>query len=282
MKLMLKVTIIFLSVIGLLFFFLQDKTPDTQSSNANMFEIVAPLPNQVKESSGIIALSKSGHFLTHNDAGNQPHLYEITSDGKLVNTYKLNLPNVDWEDLAKDDKGNLYIADTGNNDNKRKELAIYKTSLNNPSKAEAIRFTYADQEQYPPAKKDMNFDCEAIFWHDGNIYLISRDRGQKQTSKIYLLPDKPGKYEAKLIGSHKINTQVTGADISPGADMVALISEEKLHLFSNVTNPAEFYKGKYKEVPLPGSGQTEAVTFVNKNTLIITSEGGNIYRYKLE
>ncbi|QCR20928.1 hypothetical protein [Pontibacter sp. SGAir0037] len=282
MKLTLIVTAIFLSVLALIFFAFKDKLLEPPSDSVSeTLEILAPLPEEVKESSGIVALPEQGQFLTHNDAGNKPQLYQLSSEGKIVKTFKLNVPNVDWEDLAKDNKGNLYIADTGNNANKRKELAIYKTSLNNPSKAEAIRFTYEDQEEYPPSKKEMNFDCEAIFWHDGSLYLISKDRGRKETAKIYQLPDQPGNYKAKLLGSHKLQTQITGASISPEADKVALVSNEKLHLFRNVDDPAAFYKGDYKEIDLSGTGQTEAVDFIDANTLIMTSESGSLYQYKL-
>ncbi len=283
MKLVIKVTLIFLSVIGLVFYFFQDELiPPAGSAAAKAFEVVAPLPAAVSESSGIVALPERGHFLTHNDAGNKPHLFEIDLEGQVVQTHQLNLPNVDWEDLTKDEQGNLYIADTGNNNNKRKELAIYKTNLESPGEAAAIRFTYEDQKEYPPSKKEMNFDCEAIFWHGGSLYLISKDRGRKETSKIYRLPDQPGQYKAELIGSYKINAEVTGAAISPNAEMVALVSQEKLHLFRNVRKPAEFYKDYYEEMKLPGAGQTEAVTFADNNTLYLTSEGGNLYRYTLD
>ena len=43
----------------------------------------------------------------------------------MTETIKLKLKNVDWEDLTQDDKGYIYIADTGNNNNKRRELDIY-------------------------------------------------------------------------------------------------------------------------------------------------------------
>lgn len=284
MKLVIKVTLVFLSVIGLVFYFFQDKLIPTSNTaaTAEAFEVVTPLPAAVSESSGIVALPQRGHFLTHNDAGNKPHLYEINEEGELVQTYKFDLPNVDWEDLTKDDQGHVYIADTGNNNNKRKELAIYKANLKNPGEAAAIRFTYEDQKEFPPSKKDMNFDCEAIFWHGGSLYLVTKDRGQKETSKIYRLPDQPGQYKAELIGSYKINTEVTGAAISPNAATVALVSQERLHLFKNVRKPSEFYKGYYEEIKLPGAGQTEAVTFADDNTLYLTSEGGNLYRYTLE
>lgn len=48
-------------------------------------------------------------------------------DGNLVRTITIEgVENNDWEDIAKDKNGFTYIGDFGNNDNDRKNLAIYK------------------------------------------------------------------------------------------------------------------------------------------------------------
>ncbi|WP_114781365.1 NHL repeat-containing protein [Botryobacter ruber] len=280
MKLMFKVLIVFLSVMAIALFVLR-KPYEVKPAAPAALKKIATLPYQVRESSGIEVLPNN-EYITHNDAGNKPYLYKLNQKGKLTGTIKLQLPNVDWEDLARDDKGNIYIGDTGNNNNKRRELAIYKVNINHPSKLEAIRFTFEDQTQFPPDKKDMNFDCEAIFWHGGNIYLVSKDRGRKRTAKVYRLKDNPGTQQAKLIGSHEVNAEISGAAISPNADKVALVSEAKLHLFRHVKNPEKYYEADYKEINLPGAGQTEAVAFITDTELVLTSEGGNLYRYSIE
>jgi hypothetical protein len=281
MKLMIKVAAILVAVVGMLFYFVDDKLSEKPAATPASFEKLAKLPSAVEESSGVVALPEKGHYLTHNDAGNKPYLYKIDEQGKLLETYKLDLKNVDWEDIAQDNEGNIYIGDIGNNNNNRRELAVYKVNLKDPKKVQAIRYTYEDQKQYPPSKKDRNFDSEAMFWYNDNLYLISKDRGLGETAKVYKLPAKAGKYKAELIGSHKINAEITGADISPEGNTVALASNGKLHLFSDFSSPEEFYEGTYKAVPLKATGQTEAVAFENESTLIITSEGGNLYRYSL-
>ncbi|MET3541404.1 hypothetical protein ABID22_002124 [Pontibacter aydingkolensis] len=284
---MVKVLAFFIVAIAAMFYFTRPGSLTTDSASASgnttagSLQKIAALPGEINESSGVIALAENGHYLTHNDAGNQPHLYRINSKAEITQTIKLKLPNVDWEDLAMDKDGNIYIADTGNNNNRRKELAIYKINLKDTEKPQAIRFTYEDQKEYPPSKKDRNFDCEAIFWHDDNIYLISKDRGQEKTAKVYQLPAEPGTYVAKLIGKHNINTMITGAAISPDEETVALISEGKLHIFTGYTSPASFYEGKYKAINIKEAGQTEGVAFEDDSTLIITSEGGSLYRFGL-
>jgi len=288
---MMKIFIVFASILAIAFYFLydqdspkknkkKDKNKTEQVSNDKL-KTLAALPGEIQESSGIEVIPGQENYITHNDAGNQPELYEINASGKLVNTHKLKLPNVDWEDLARDNKGNLYICDTGNNSNKRNDLAIYKVSFQDLQKPEAIRFSYEDQPEKTSKKDKLSFDSEAIFWSDGNLYLITKDRNGENEARVYQLSDKPGTQTAKKLGSIKLKDAITGATISPDGSIVALLSEEKIHLFRNVDSPARFFEGEAEEIPIGGAGQTEGITFKDDNTLILTSEGGNLYQYEL-
>ncbi|WP_133273853.1 hypothetical protein [Hymenobacter radiodurans] len=163
------------------------------------------LNKAVPESSGLARADQAGTFYTHGDAGNSPILYKIDETGKLLNETRLSVPNQDWESLAQDNKGNLFVIDAGNNNNSRQDLAIYRLNPANPKQVGAIRFTYADQREFPPAKGARNFDCEAALWHDGMIYLFTRDRANQTTSKVYAVPDKPGQQTARLLTSLSIN-----------------------------------------------------------------------------
>lgn len=262
-------------------FFFYETVPEPDITTTRGFEKLANLPNEVEESSGLVALPQQGLYLTHNDAGNKPYLYKLNEEGQLIETIKLDLKNKDWEDLTMDDQGNIYIADTGNNNNNRRDLAVFKLDLQRPERVQAIRYTYEDQQEFPPPKKERNFDSEASFWYGGAIYLVTKDRGRGETAKLYQLPDKPGQHQAKLIGRHALKTQVTGAAISPDGRTVALLGDEKLHLYTGFQEPATFYKGRHEEVELKKAGQTEGLTFRDNSTLIISSEGGSLYRYTL-
>ncbi|WP_235337455.1 hypothetical protein [Pontibacter korlensis] len=277
---MMKITLLFATTIGLFTLLLHDKLKLAVPSTPDNVEVLAKLPKEVDESSGIVAIA-TGVYLTHNDSRNKPYLYKQTAAGKTLQTIRLNLSNVDWEDITKDDEGNLYIADTGNNKNNRQDLAIYKVSLANPEQVKAIRFSYEDQKEFPPKEEERNFDSEALFWDNDKLYLVSKDRGRGETAKLYQLPDEPGSYEAQLIGSTKLETKVTAADISPDGKTVVLLGEEELHLFRNYNSVEEFYEGDYEKRDIEGTGKTEAVAFEEEDVLVITSEGGSIYRHNL-
>src|SRR5947207_15978497 len=64
------------------------------------------------ESSGVIASRKHpGVYWTHCDSGNDASIYAITCEGKFIAEYQLDVPNHDWEDIAVDDDGHLFIGD---------------------------------------------------------------------------------------------------------------------------------------------------------------------------
>ena len=74
-------------------------------------------------------------FWTHNDSGDAARVFATDRDGKLIQPdwyggdYEgLKIKgayNIDWEDIAIDNKGNLVIGAFGNNGNARRDLCLY-------------------------------------------------------------------------------------------------------------------------------------------------------------
>ena len=86
------------------------------------------LPSQLNEISGIEIINDT-IFVAINDSGNEPILFLLNKEAKILKTVKINgAENNDWEDLAADEE-HIYIGDFGNNLNKRKELIIYKVKI---------------------------------------------------------------------------------------------------------------------------------------------------------
>ncbi|QDA59382.1 NHL repeat-containing protein [Hymenobacter jejuensis] len=241
---------------------------------------VGSLAGSVSESSGLINAEQPGTFYTHGDAGNQPVLYKVDLKGKLLDEIKLSVPNKDWESVAKDNSGNIYVCDTGNNDNTRRDLVIYRLNPANPQQVGSINFAYADQKEFPPSKKDRNFDCEASLWHDGKIYLFTKDRAQQRTSNVYAVSDQPGRHTAQLVASMSIPGEVTDANLSPDGHSLVLLGREEMFLYKGNSLEA-MLKSAPNRVALPGAGQTEGVVFYG-NSLIISTEQGALYQYTLQ
>lgn len=247
------------------------------------------LPAEVTESSGITEAGDPGTFFTHNDhgaGGAPPVIFKVSSSGKLLQKYTVSgASNQDWEDLTSDSKGNIYIADTGNNNGKRTDLKIYKAPASNPSKAQIISFAYNDKPQPGESKKGKkgkkkaaeSFDCEAVFWNAGKLYLVTKDRSKSGEARLYELPDSPGNHTAKLVSTQPMNDEVTAADLSPDGSKLVLMSLGKLHVFNVSGN--DFLAGNPKEIGLGNVGQTEGMVFTDNNTIVFTNEEGQLFKY---
>jgi hypothetical protein len=233
-------------------------------------------PVFIGENSGLSKAWKDGFYWTHNDSGGKPELYMVNAEGYMFDTLEIpDAKNVDWEDLAKDNKGNIYIGDFGNNGNRRKDLTIYKK---NNYGAEKIKFTYADQTLADSS--NLIFDCEAFFWKNDSLYLFTKswNKGKKLT-KLYVLSDKPGDYQVWPKDQTYLKTQVSGADISPDGSRFALITYGKILIY-NILNGQIDFKSPQKCIKI-GKNQTEAVVFENDKKIIFSNEQRKIYSIEI-
>ncbi len=93
----------------------------------------------IKESSGVVASRRFPNvFWTHNDGGGPKKqvLYSIDREGNTRAAFPvIGAMFHDWEDIAIDDAGHLYLGDIGNNDAKEDTLAVYEIDEPDPTSA---------------------------------------------------------------------------------------------------------------------------------------------------
>lgn len=252
------------------------------------------LPKNLKEVSGITYSTEDSLLWTLEDSGNANVLFALNSEGLIAKEVTIkNVENIDWEDLTKDKEGNLYIGDFGNNENERQDLCIYKMdkkSLDNENAFPAykISFSYPEQKNFPPKKKELLYDVESFFELNGNFYLFTKNRskGFDGTVFIYKVPNRAGFHKAELIGDFKTcddydNCAITSAAISPDQSKVVLLSHSKIWLFKNFSSD-DFLSGIRTETELQHNSQKEAICFKDNDTLLIADEkvkktGGTLY-----
>lgn len=270
-----------------------------QQQSENDLKTLYSLPKKLKEVSGITYFPESKLVYTLEDRGNKNAIYAIDSNGKLTKTITIaNAVNVDWEDITKDKSGNIYIGDFGNNDNNRKDLCIYKLNKNQLNKDQAsaeykVSFSYPEQTEFPPKKKEMFYDVEGFFEYGDNFYLFTKNRSKDfdGTAFIYKIPNKAGIQKATKIGEFKTCSNynhcvLTSATISPDGKKVVVLSHDKIVLFKGYKGDL-FHKGTQAEIKLGHFSQKEAIVFKDNNTLLIADEktnkvGGNVYEFKLK
>jgi hypothetical protein len=255
------------------------------------------LPENLEETSGVEITAKSDLIWTLEDSGNKPELYALDKSGKIVHTLKIqDALNNDWEDLASDNEGNLYIGDFGNNDNGRHDLAIYMINVHDLNKDSApifkrFSFFYPEQTGFPPKKREKFYDAEAFFVYKNSFYVFTKNRSMEGSdSRLYRIPAIEGNHPATLVGTFQTcdsfrKCAITGADISNDGKKIALLSNQKVWLIEKFKNDA-FLNGKVREIDLGNQSQLEGVCFKNNSKLYLVDErdkhtGGKLYELKL-
>ncbi|KAB7528298.1 hypothetical protein F8C76_10535 [Flagellimonas olearia] len=268
-----------------------------QRTYYGQLEWLGEFPSKLTEVSGL-ETNSHGDIWVVQDSGNKDEIYKVDSTAQILETYKIDhAKNKDWEDLAMDLQGNLYIGDFGNNSNERKDLTIYKVSHAQLDKkepnAKKIRFNYPEQKRFPPKKNKLLFDTEGFFHWQGFLYIFTKNRTRPYTGEtlVYRVPDTEGDYDAEFLGSlflcmDQDHCSVTGADISPDGKSIALLTYGFVFLLTDF-DFHDLSKAQSKTIDLNCDTQIESIGFLDNGTLLLADEerkktGRNLYRLRLK
>jgi hypothetical protein len=150
----------------------------------------------LKEASALAASVKyPGVYWTLNDSGNDPIVYALDEQGKSRGTFKVaDADNEDWESIQVGPGPNggsaLYIGDTGDNDEKRRDIAIYRVPEPQPGPigGRAPDGKTAPAEMFKLTYPDGPHDAEALLVHPttGEILIITKE--QLGHATVYRVP----------------------------------------------------------------------------------------------
>ncbi|MEW2920285.1 hypothetical protein AB1A65_02380 [Muricauda sp. ANG21] len=268
-----------------------------QKTHYGKLNHLGDFPSKLKEVSGMAI--HSGDIWVAEDSGNKDRIYKIDKKGSITKSLKIDhAKNEDWEDLAMDIEGNLYIGDFGNNANLRKNLTIYRVSSAQLKKkepnAEKIEFRYPEQKDFPPQKDSLLFDTEGFFHWKDHLYIFTKNRTRPYSGEtlIYRVPDEEGEYDAEFLGSITLcksqdHCSVTGADISADGKTIALLGYGFIFLVTNFELP-NFDSASVQIIDFDSNTQTESIGFLDEKTLLIADErnkttgGGKLYSYSID
>lgn len=248
----------------------------------------------ISESSGIVKSRQwENVYWTHNDSGDKARIFPIRKDGTIIipewiaDYEGVMIPdavNIDWEDIATDNQGNLYIAACGNNSNMRRDLAVYLLKEPYPFAVgktrilKKIPFYLPEQKSFPPTK--LNFDVEALFWADDMLYLLTKHRDDDYTA-LYRFDstDPNAENPLTLCGKFRIYGQVTAADASPDGDSLAVLTYNGVWVFDSTAHKS-YFDCNVLWLPIEAK-QCEGICF-DGNVLIISNEQRELFELPIE
>lgn len=226
----------------------------------------------IRESSGIVASRQfEGVYWTLNDSGNPSVLYATKRNGELIKEIKVRgTRNIDWEGLALDDEGQIWIGDIGNNSRLRFDLNVAVVKEPNPfTDKEAVVIA-----KYPFKYPDKNVDAEGLFIANGIPYIVSKE---STAAVLYRFPElRAGEKQVlQRVGAFAEARLVTGAGISADGNRIAVCSYNSLWVYQGIAgNYAQMITSK--PWVLPHGFEGEAICFEGYN-LYLTNEARDIY-----
>lgn len=265
-------------------------------SQSAPLEKMGPLDPALDECSGLVSLGPN-RFLAINDSGNDALIFVIDSTGKSLQQIPVaEIPNIDWESLAYF-QGRLYIADIGNNRNRRRELSIYVLGIDSLLShgryryEGEIQFFYPEQRQFPPPADQRYYDAEALIAYDDSLFIFTKNRTEPFDgySQIYSLPTQPGRYAARWRGRLRTGIGlrpsfwVSGATLSPGGEQLCLLGYDKLWLIDQFPG-RQFWRGRKRSYFFNQLAQMEGITFAGPDLYLGEERRGSgdafLYRIK--
>ncbi len=276
-----------------------DRTLQLTAKSITLVDGRSLSPGPSKENSGIVKSRLwPDLFWMHNDSGDEPRIYAVRKDGSVLLSDRYEVPgtliggaiNVDWEDITVDNAGHLIVADFGNNGNDRRDLVLYFLHEPAPNAGRTtwfrrVFFCYPDQLKFPAPKEDFNFDAEAIFTINNNVFVLTKHRSDSTTT-LYKLDASAVKSDElvtlELVDEFDIRGQATGADATADGKRLVIVTYTAFWLFE-VEDPNRPLRGTVTWLPYTGPKQVEAVCFVDEKTLLAADEEtGKLFEISLD
>ena len=249
--------------------------------------------DELTEASGLAASGcQPGVLWTHNDSGDGPFIYAVSSKGELLGTFQVeNARNRDWEDIAAYKENGtcyLYIGDIGNNKLEKAEGTIYRVKeptisadASSSDKKSPFKTEPATEESFKFPDTPHNAETLMVNPTTGDIYVLTKL--MEGPSIVYKITPKFGDNNvvvATRVGEVSVpavpNGLLTGGAIAPDGKSVVICdysSGYELKLGSS-TNFDEIWKQKPVPVNLGERKQGEAITYsADGSSIFATSEG---------
>lgn len=250
--------------------------PTTLPSAQPGFEVIGRIDSPaIPESSGLVMSRRHpGVYWTHNDSGNPPQIFAITREGKLIATYRIDAPNVDWEDIAIDDAGRLYLADIGNNSHNRWQVQVYRVAEPDP-RGDPSEKSIKPDRIWRITFPGRPFDAESFFILGQDGFIIEKDLNGSQAGVYrFSLTSDERPVDLERVATLSERVPVTGADTTPDGKWLAIMTLAGPGIYEIDGQIKQVERGrKFQAIFL--DPQVESVCFV-PGGLLATTEGRRV------
>jgi hypothetical protein len=249
----------------------------------------------LNEASGIAhSVKNAGMLWAHNDSGNTSTLFLINEQtGEIVARYNIGgTSNIDWEDMEVstgpvDGEAYVYIADTGDNDQKRTGYSVYRfaepvydaalhygqTITLNPV-LDRIQFTYPDAK----------YDTESLLVDPltKDIFLVTKSG---VVSHLYVMPypQKTDEVNTAIKAGDFSFRQASAATCSFDGQKVMIKNRQEIYYWEREKDEkmVEMLSRTPVKAPYTGEIQGEAICFDNEYNYYTLSEKASAAEYPM-
>ena len=255
--------------------------------------------DELVEASGLARSQRDPELLwSMNDGGSKARLYAIDGSGFHRGRIKLDgIKNRDWEDLSSfaiEGTPYLLVADTGDNDNKRKKVSLHvvpEPDVTDDDKVE-IEPAWSVDFRYPDGPRDV----EAVVADPANdrVVLLSKRDWPPVLYEVPLHPPSDGTLVAKRLGTieslphptrqdreqavftKEWHWQPTAMDLSPDGQLAVVLTYRAVYVYHLDPGRSlyESLSGQAYGFGLGNFRNAESVAFSqDSNSIFVTLEG---------
>ena len=228
------------------------------------------------EVSGIVmSRSRTNWFWSHRD-GDRDKVTAFNAKGKVLSTTEVTgFTPVDVEDIAADNAGNLYLANTGDNTEERSEVEVVR--FPEPAAGQKkVAVTRSWRLRWPGQARD----AESLIIHGGYGWLVARIRQDGEATSLmrFGLETTEAVQTLESLGELQAYNPIAGADLTPDGSQLALTSKRGAYVWqvdgdlTRATREAPFFTLN------PTDTQKEGATFVPQGLLVV-AESRELYLY---
>jgi len=195
-------------------------------------------------------------------------LVAFNAAGDLIQTVAVTgLDSDDLEDIAADNQGNLYLADTGTNLRPRNEIRVVR--LREPGVAQTV----AEVERVWRLRwPEVGLDCESLGVHGGHGWLVSKVREVGQSTRLarFALEDNSALISLEVVGDLDIFSPAAAADLTPDGRLFAVSTRAGIFSWNVAGDPGSAVGRAPWFSPSTPDTKKEGLAFVPQGLLVVT------------